>query len=176
MGYNTTFYGEFKLNKPLDKELKDYLTKFSDSRRVKRKLPFEYGIDGEFYVDQGESKSIVDYNKPPSTQPGLWCGWIPSNDGSSIVWNEVEKFYYYEEWIVYLIQKILAPKGYILNGSVSFEGEDTDDSGCLVVKDNILYIQFTMKQLSEPEIYKTQTCKDQVLFQVDTKFEEVILS
>lgn len=176
MGYNTVFYGEFKLDKPLDSDLKKYLTKFSDSRRVKRDLPPEYGVDGEFYVDEGKPETVINYNKPPATQPSLWCGWTPSDDGSSIVWNEVEKFYYYKEWLVYIMQKILAPKGYTLNGKVSYEGEDVGDSGCLVVKDNILYIQETLQVLSEPEMYQTTLCKNQNLFQLDTQFEKVILS
>ena len=32
----------------------------------------------------------------------------------------MEKFYYYVEWLRYLIDNILAPRGYILNGDVEY--------------------------------------------------------
>ena len=36
MGYNTEFFGEFKLSKKLTKEQIEYLIMFSESRRLKR--------------------------------------------------------------------------------------------------------------------------------------------
>lgn len=119
-----------------------FLTKFSESRRVKRRLDPKYGIDGEFFVDgketygQESDASIVDYNVPPSTQPGLYCQWIPSTDGTFIEWDGGEKFYYYVEWLKYIIKNFLEPKGYVLNGEVEWRGEDFHDDGTIVVKNN----------------------------------------
>jgi len=147
MGYTTDFYGKFELNKKLDDKLHQFLTKFSASRRVMRTLPTEYGIDGEFFVDgyrgfgtiDANKDSIVDYNTPPYTQPGLWCQWTPSDDGMSIEWDGGEKFYNYREWLLYIIQNFLHPNGYILNGVIAYKGESSGDYGDLVVQDNILY-------------------------------------
>lgn len=142
MGYTTEFNGKFNLNKKLDKETHEFLTKLASTRRMKRKLPPEYGIEGEFYVDgagyagQDREDSIVDYNKPPSTQPSLWCQWIPTHDGTAIEWDGGEKFYHYVDWIKYIIDKVLAPRGYSLSGVVDWRGEDWSDTGTIVVRDN----------------------------------------
>lgn len=142
MGYTTEFDGKFNLNKKLDKETHEFLTKLASTRRMKRKLPTEYGIEGEFYVDgagyagQDREDSIVDYNKPPSTQPGLWCQWVPTEDGTAIEWDGGEKFYHYVDWIKYIIDKVLAPRGYSLSGVVDWRGEDWSDTGTIVVRDN----------------------------------------
>jgi hypothetical protein len=145
MGYTTEFRGEFKLNKPLTVKDYKFLKNFSETRRVKRNLPEEYGVEGEFYVEgkgyrgqERDESTIIDFNSPPSTQPGLWCQWIPNEEGDAIVWDGVEKFYNYVEWIQYLIEKILSPRGYVLNGEVFWQGEDSDDEGKIVVKDNIV--------------------------------------
>jgi hypothetical protein len=39
------------------------------------------------------------------------------------------------------IHKFLKPNGYTLNGEVEYQGEDEMDSGMIVVKNNIVYIQ-----------------------------------
>jgi hypothetical protein len=142
MGYTTEFRNRFNLDKKLSDEDFNFLTKFNETRRMKRNLPAEYGIDGEFYVDgggsfgQAQEESIVDYNEPPSTQPGLWCQWVPTEDRMGIEWDGGEKFYHYTEWIKYLIEKILSPRGYTLNGIVRWQGEDMDDRGQIEIVDN----------------------------------------
>jgi hypothetical protein len=135
MGYTTNFDGQFKLNKTLDLETYQFLTKLSTTRRMKRAVDAKYGVEGEFYVDGGgflaqdREDNILNYNSPPSTQPGLWCHWIPTEDGNYIEWDEGEKFYYYVEWIEYIIEKILIPRGYSLTGEVAWEGEEQGDIG-----------------------------------------------
>lgn len=142
MGYTTDFEGCFKLNKKLDKKTLEFLQKFSETRRMARKLPKEFGIEGEFFVDgkgsfgQDDDKSIIDHNRPPKTQPSLWCQWIPSQDGKFLEWDGGEKFYEYIDWIEYIIKNFLEPKGYVLNGEVRWRGEDFNDAGTIVVKKN----------------------------------------
>lgn len=145
MGYTTDFSGEFTLNKPLDKKTMTFLIKFNETRRMKRKFPDDkYGIDGEFFVDgtgcmgQDNDATVVDHNTHPSTQPGLWCGWRPNDEGTAIVWDGGEKFYHYVEWIQYIITNFLAPKGYILTGDVRWEGEDSDDVGIIRIVNNVV--------------------------------------
>lgn len=157
MGYSTEFSGRFDLNKPLDSNHYVYLMKFNDVRHMKRdpakiKLPdpireavgLPVGRDGEFFVGatdfkgQGQTSDIIDYNAPPPEVPGLWCGWTPSQDGCSIQWDGGEKFYGYIDWIKYLINHFLKPWGYILNGEVTWQGEDSSDIGKIVIKDNVV--------------------------------------
>ena len=141
MGYTTDFEGSFKLNKKLDKKTHDFLNKLGNTRRMARNVK-GYGIEGEFYVDgesdfgQDSDKNIMDYNRPPDTQPGLWCHWVPSEDGKSIEWDGGEKFYEYVAWIEYIIDKVLGPKGYTLTGTVEWTGENRDDLGKIVIKKN----------------------------------------
>ena len=143
MGYTTDFEGRFKLNKKLDEDTHNYLCKFSETRRMKRKFPNnEHGVDGEFFVDGGgdfgqeHDASVVNYNQPPKTQPGLWCQWTPSDDGMFIEWNGGEKFYDYVEWLTYITKNFLEPKGYKLSGEVFWQGEDSGDRGIIVVLNN----------------------------------------
>ncbi len=147
MGYSTDFSGQFNVTPTLSDKDCDFLVKFAQTRRMARKFKDNiYGIQGEFYVDgEGDSVksndvTVIDYNMPPKTQPGLWCQWIPNDDGTAIVWDEGEKFYGYIEWIQYLIKSILIPRGYTLNGEVKWFGEDSYDRGKILVKNNVVRI------------------------------------
>jgi hypothetical protein len=138
-----------------------YLRQFSDTRRMKRDpalaatLPDPFreavnlpiGPDGGYFVGGGgfmgqdRDASILEYNRPPEGQPGLWCQWVPKEDGSALVWNGAEKFYFYEEWLRYLIEHFLAPWGYIVHGQMTWQGEEDEDRGRLIVKENQVDIQ-----------------------------------
>lgn len=149
MGYTTDFEGQLKFNKELEKKDREFLRKLNHTRRMARNLGPEYGVEGEFFVDGGggygqdRDDTIIDYNRPPSTQPGLWCQWTPVTyeegsglePGDYLEWDGGEKFYNYVEWLQYII-KLLEPKGYKLNGEIEWFGEDRDDRGRIVVKDN----------------------------------------
>lgn len=142
MGYTTEFRGRFNLNKPLDITTHEFLKKFAHTRRMARRLPSAFGIEGEFYVDgtgyagQDHDNTVIDYNRHPSTQPSLWCQWVPTDDGMGIEWDGNEKFYNYVEWLKYLIVNFLAPRGYVMIGEVEFQGESPSDFGKIVVVNN----------------------------------------
>lgn len=147
MGYTTYFEGKFELNKKLKDEDKTFLTKLAETRRMARKTGAEYGVEGEFYVDgsgsfgqdyNDQTAPVIDCNRPPKTQPGLWLQWVPTEDGMGIEWDGGEKFYDYVEWIEYLIENILAPRGYILNGQVKWYGEENEDMGIIDIKNNVV--------------------------------------
>ena len=141
MGYTTEFDGYFEFNKPLDAETLEFLKKFNATRRMARNVD-GYGIEGEFYVDGGgycgqdQEDNIIDYNRQPRTQPSLWCQWRPSDDGTTLAWDGDEKFYNYVEWLEYLIENILAPRGYEIHGVVEWQCEDREDIGQIEVKHN----------------------------------------
>lgn len=153
----------------LKKEHAAYLKKFSETRRMQRYskkvkempdpireaagLPLgpeaAYFVGGKGFMGQGEDESILDYNKPPRGQPGLWCQWVPSKDGTAILWNGMEKFYYYIEWMEYLIKHFLKPWGYVLNGEVTWQGEEFEDSGVIRIKDNRIKVEHNEFDLEE---------------------------
>ena len=147
MGYTTDFSGRFELNKELSPKMEQYLKLFNETRRMERNTDEVFGVQGEFYVFGGGSfgqdheDNIVDFNEPPSTQPSLWNQWTPSDDRMGIEWDCGEKFYNYTEWLVYLIHKILAPNGYVLNGVVEYSGEEVGDVGEIVVVDNRVFVR-----------------------------------
>jgi hypothetical protein len=147
MGYTTDFQGKFDFNKPLSDKMFNFLKLFNETRRMKRNVEEVFGVEGEFYVFGGGSygqdheQNIVDYNQEPSTQPSLWLQWTPTEDRLSLEWDSGEKFYSYTEWLVYLIHKVLAPNGYVLNGTVQWQGEENGDVGEIFVEDNRVYTQ-----------------------------------
>lgn len=155
MGYTTDFEGRFELDRPLSPELQSFLTRFSKTRRMARNLPPNYGVEGEFYIDGGgphgqdHEDNIIDCNEPPSTQPGLWCQWIPSEDGMYIQWDGGEKFYHYTEWLQYIITNFLVPHNHVLNGQVKWSGEGINDIGILEVKDNQIIVHSGVISLTE---------------------------
>ena len=174
MGYTTDFTGSFKVTPDLTVKHLVYLRTFADTRRMKRNaattatLPdpvrtavdLPVGKEGGYFVGSGnnsgqdQTPDILNYNYPPTGQPGLWCQWVPSEDGSQIVWDEGEKFYEYTEWLRYLIEHFLAPWGYKLNGTVEWRGEEDDDRGRIVVKDNIVTVlvaQIQVNFVEDPE-------------------------
>ena len=152
MGYTTDFRGQFTLDRELDPKLRMFLVKFNETRHMARTFPDDkYGTEGEHYVDGGgfmgqdQDNTIIDHNRPPITQPGLWCQWVPTEDGKGMEWDGGEKFYDYIPWMQYIITNYLEPNGYIVNGTVEWRGEEWEDTGQIIVTDNIL----TMKsQLS----------------------------
>lgn len=144
MGYSTDFFGSFEITPALSAADREFLTKLANTRRMKRNVGPEYGVEGEFYVDgagfmgQDRDASVIE-DAPPSTQPGLWCKWVPNEAGTELEWNGAEKFYEYVAWVEYLIAKILAPRGYTLNGTVEWQGEDREDIGKIIVEDNAVH-------------------------------------
>lgn len=160
MGYTTDFYGQLSLSPPLNPAQVAYLQAFNRTRRMKRdvnvllQMPdpkreavnLPLGTDGEFYVgsedDYGQkhSPSILNYNGPPLTQPGLWCQWVVSDDGATLEWDGGEKFYSYDDWLHYIIDNFLAPWGVIASGEIEWYGEDRADAGKIVVSNNVIEI------------------------------------
>lgn len=156
MGYTTDFEGVFKLDKPLNTAQIEYLKAFSETRRMKRDaakvgllsdpkreavgLPVgeygEYFVGGNGFRGQNTDNSVIDHNDSPLSQPGLWCQWIPNEDGTCIEWDGGEKFYSYIEWLEYIIENFLKPWGLTLSGKVNWRGEDDTDIGLIVVKNN----------------------------------------
>lgn len=150
MGYTTKFTGRFVCTPALNNDQVAYLTALSETRRMQRKgasklpdplrhavgLPLgvedEYFVGGTGWAGQDRDDSVVNYNRAPGGQPGLWCKWVPSANGKFIKWNGEEKFYRSVEWIEYLHQHFLNPWGINLSGDVKWSGESSSDQGVIV--------------------------------------------
>ena len=104
-----------------------------------------YGKEGELYYedfpnsDQTRDPSIIDYNRPPGNQPSLWNNWILDPETSTLSWEPHDKFYNYREWLTYIIDDILAPDGYKVNGYIKWVGDEHPlDRGYTCVNNNII--------------------------------------
>lgn len=146
MGYHTEFFGHINVEPPLSPEEIEFLNKFNQTRRMLRKNG-PYYVDNKGYAGQDPEPDIVDYNQPPTGQPGLWCGWRPTPDGTKIEWDGGEKFYYSLEWMEYLINHFIGPhpvaakqlpflKPHTLNGKINCKGEEHGDVWCIKVTNN----------------------------------------
>jgi hypothetical protein len=156
MGYHTEFTGHVTVTPPLNADEIAYLQAFADSRRFHRRSG-PYRLDG----DNFSGGDTIDYNEAGAPQPGLWCDWTPSGDGTTIAWNGVEKPRYSVEWMIYLINVFLKPGAvvqremgakvagrfysasfdnftfdHVLNGCIEAQGENPDDTWTLIVEDN----------------------------------------
>lgn len=173
MGYTTDFYGSLEFNKPVAPWLAEYINKFNQTRRMKRdpekikalfpdygKLCFngELGKEGEYFIGglgffgQDRDESVVDYNEPPKTQPGLWCQWVINEERNCLEWDGGEKFYEYEAWLEYLIDNFFEPLDYVLNGDIEWQGEEYDDIGVIHVTDNIISVEYGVRASSMKDI------------------------
>lgn len=126
MGYTTTFDGEFTFNKPVTAKLQTEVNDFSRKR-----------------------------HNPNDGAPGYWCQWIIKQNSYNedvLVWDQCEKFYNYSDWLEYLIKHFFEPEGYILNGSVEFEGEDSDDFGEIEVNNNVVNLKYGIHSMDLSDV------------------------
>lgn len=123
MGYTTQFEGKIKLDKKLDE--KSYL------EFINR---YEYGA--HFSIER------IGFYKD---MPREYLQWHIKSDKQHLSWDGGEKFYGWLEWMKWLSVNFFAARGYTLNGTIKWQGEERDDNGLLIVKNNIV----TTKSLNE---------------------------
>ena len=152
MGYQTEFEGRITIEPALNADEIAYLTKFSETRRMDRENG-PYFVDGDGYAGQGDGPDeVYSHNHPHLSQPGLWCKWAPTEDGTALEWNEHEKFYESAEWMQYLMDHFVGYipaakaelpflQGHVCNGVISAQGKDPSDAWLLAVKDNQVFVQ-----------------------------------
>lgn len=184
MGYTTDILGRLYIKEEVSKRFFEYFNDFCYTRRMKRnndKIKLIYptwqlmcfdgklGCDGEFFcftpeMGQIHDITVEDYNRPPSTQPSLWCNYIltplNSNDINKsyfhvfMEWDGSEKFYCYLEWIKYLITNFFEPLNYHLSGAFLTIGESASDAGYIIVDNN--YVKEYNYQSSLEELLNLQ--------------------
>lgn len=153
MGYTTTFTGEVTIDPPLNPTEVEYLRAFAESRRMKR-VKGPYFVNGSGYFGQGRDEDVIEHNDPDPSQPGLWCQWVPSDDGDALVWDGGEKFYEAPRWMKYLLDTFICRKpdeatlahmveadprlaeftfDHAANGNIEAQGEESGDMWILQV-------------------------------------------
>lgn len=146
MGYTTSFAGQITVDPPLNSDEIAFLTKFNETRRMSCQQGPYYVDRGGFY-GQDHGPDVINYNEPPAGQPGLWCKWIPTEDGTAIEWDGAEKFTDAENWMQYIIDHFIGSDplakpslrfltGHVCNGVLDAQGEDPSDHWLLVVENN----------------------------------------
>lgn len=113
MGYTTDFNGALKFSRTLTVKEKKVLDDFNEERHGGNTEPF-------------------------AGFPGFWCQWRPTDDGEYLEWDGGEKFYDYVAWLNYLIANFVEPWGLTLNGSIEWQGEESDDLGRIDVNNNVV--------------------------------------
>lgn len=143
MGYTTDFEGEIAIVPPLNEAERAYLAKFAETRRMLRTRG-PYFVDGDGPYGQARDAEVR----------ATRCQWVPNDDGTSLEWDQGEKFYDSPEWMGYLIEHFLQPGAHaassddpqfaaftfdhVLNGDIFAEGEESGDRWKLVVRDNVV--------------------------------------
>jgi hypothetical protein len=111
---------------------------------VREAVGLPLGPEGAYFVgvpdDHGESHrpSVLDANRPPADQPGLWCNWEPNDAGDRLGCPEGDHFYLFDDWLGYIIEHFLSRWGCTLNGTVAWQGAQEPDRGVLIVRDNVV--------------------------------------
>ena len=159
MGYTTDFDGAVAVVPALNEQEISFLRDFAGSRRMDRTEGPLYAQPGNDF-GQTTTPGVRSGNNPPAGQPGLWCQWVPTEDGGELEWDGGEKFYNSAEWMKYLIENLLAPSArpYVdahmdedprlaaftcdhhVTGTIYAQGEEPDDRWALVVVDNAVAV------------------------------------
>jgi hypothetical protein len=105
MGYTTVYDGQITVEPPLNPTEVAYLQAFAAAWRGKQSDD-PYYIESEISLKQA-SAQLIPLHVRATGQPNDRCGWIPTDDGTAIVWDGSEKFYNGPEWMQYLIDHFL---------------------------------------------------------------------
>jgi|SRR5277367_528930 len=162
MGYDIDFDGQVTVTPPLNAAEVAFLKRFAKTRHCACQSS-KWVADETLYCPPDRRTYCTASHLD---NPGYYCKWEPSDDGTTIQWNEQEKFDDGEEWMQFLIEEFLKPNanifttlipvingvavtdahlifeisGHVLNGVIDAQGEEPDDRWKLVVKDNVVTV------------------------------------
>ena len=124
MGYPVYYDGELELTPPLTEEHAAIVRDFAKGDRTELTEPVFAAI-----------AASDDPDLPYS------CGLFEvAEDRSGLMPEEDESRHGLSRWLRLLSKHFLAPSGYLLNGDVTWTTEQSDDRGCIFIKDNQLEI------------------------------------
>ena len=115
MGYTTYFKGSIDI-KPTD-ELMNFVNNLSESE-CERSQYF-------WFVGKRVGLEVVHNSGFRTPEYAVYMDWIISQNRKCLKWNGMEKFYGYVEYLQLLLDAIFIPLGYVLNGKIYYQGEDS---------------------------------------------------
>lgn len=106
MTYSIRYEGQLSIECPLNRREIRALTAFFDTRRIQTR-----GGPLDSRRLSSADPDVIDYNRPPEGQPGLFCDLEVSEDGTVLRWGgdsssgkpDLDK------WIIYVIDHLLKP-------------------------------------------------------------------
>jgi len=116
-----------------------YNTIFSGSLSLSRKLTL---AEAKMFLEANEDPDNIDQS------PGIrsYMQWVPSESLDAIVYDGNEKFYDYDKWMQWVLDR-LTNMDITAHGSIVWSGESAGDVGVLKVQGNVL----TVKKGDAPE-------------------------
>ena len=93
-----------------------------------------FDLDKPLTPEHAAELAKYDRDEWPDPPTRGYNQWRITEDGTGVEWDQEEKFYDWKEWLQYMIDKVLAPRGYTLTGSVEWSGESRADVGLLVIE------------------------------------------
>jgi len=113
MSYNIEFDGELRLSEPLSEKIFEEIENLNEGYKTiyDNEIP-RYGYSTcPWYIDD-ETKML------------LVC-----EGGNVRIW---------EEWLEFIINRILSPNNILVNGEIIWQGEEVGDVGKIIIRDNII--------------------------------------
>jgi len=154
-GYYTRFTGSFDISPAPDKKTRKLIHRLAKYPRIgydtrclahlaglnESEVEERWGFEGEFFfpkhgVFRRNWWKKAELNRPPGRQPDLLNYWEVNSSGHLEVISGECDFYRYDEWLVYLRDFVFQPAGYSLSGCVSWQGENPDDVGRMILLPN----------------------------------------
>lgn len=111
-----------------------YYTRFSGGLALSRQLTLDEYRDLEDNWVDGAKLQI----KGCGLYGEVWSPWSINKEGTELYIECSGSAYYWEEVLQLMVDQFFTPKGIILNGEMTWDGEEGGDLGRLIVKDSII--------------------------------------
>jgi len=151
MGYTTDFVGWVQVDPPLNEHETDYVRAFGRTRRWDRPAGPYVVLPHPLAADEDEGGDDA-YSRPSRGEPGLWCPWTATENGTALAFDGIEKAYAATRWLDYLIRTFLRPGAtasrvddslfaeftfdHVCDGAVASCRRDTGQVSLILVTDN----------------------------------------
>lgn len=124
MGYDVYYTGEICVSPPLTEADAAIVTAVLNGRELDAAAVFQ----------------SIELACPKPDLP--WCTGLltVSEDRSKLLPEEDDSRHGLVVWLRVVRDHFLDPSGYVLDGSIDFEGEDTEDHGTIFVKDSVIEV------------------------------------
>ena len=120
MGYPVYYDGEIEIAPPLTEEHAAIVRDFAKGDRTELTEPI-------FAANAASDEPDLPYS----------CGlYEVAYDRTGLIPEQDESRHGLATWLRHLARHFLAPSGYLLNGDVTWTTEQSDDRGCIYIKDN----------------------------------------